>query len=256
MIQSNEKGKNEMTLSRLTERPRRGPRRRVATLTPTELFTECLATEQQISITDTKASLPETLKNMLLTRPLFVKPLVGEIESLKMQVQRRFPFDFSIIKPKRLAMPDHEWRRSQVAEYLKRITDAELRLLLVARWLGEEGLCNAEDILPRGILNSLVERFRKERRISPTTIFHKKLVENWLPYFERLFADLHSKRHLERDKDAVADLGYDKRAIGWAWRKRAATEATFGWLGECKHIDARNLRNSYSKLRPHPDTDL
>jgi hypothetical protein len=245
-----------MALSERTEPAHQGQQTGADSTKARQLFLECLAKEQRILITDFKASLPAVLKKNLLTRALFVDPAVAEYEPFKQLVRARFPFDFSMIKPRNLALPEPEWRKTQIVEYLKKLTDVELRLLLIARWLAEEGVCTAEDVLPKDVLHSLVERLRKARRISPTTVLHNALVRNWLPYFELLRADLKSKKHLRRCREEVAKLGHESSAIEWVSRKRSTIEAIFGWLGKRKNIDPRNLRNAYSRMQPHPYKDL
>jgi len=251
-----QKDQTKMTLSERSEPARQGKKPAAESTKAAQLFAECLAGERRILTANVKAPLSEMLKKNLLTRRLFVDSIAGEYEPFKNLIQRRFPFDFSIIKPGSIALPEPEWRRTQVTEYLAKLKDVDLRLLLIARWLGEEGVCAAEDVLPKDVLDSLVVRFRRARRISPTTLSHNALVRNWLPYFELLRADLQSKKHLRRRREEVAKLGHESGAVEWVSRKRSTIEAIFGWLGKRKNIDPRNLRNAYSRMQPHPYKDL
>jgi hypothetical protein len=224
--------------------------------TPQQVFDECKKKEEEFSKSYVRSRLPRLLREKLLRRPLFVDSVAGEYEPLRRKIEGRYPYDFSIIKPKHISVPEAEWRRAQVSEHLKTLPDAALRLLFIARWLNEEGICTPEDVLPKDMLDSLVEKFRKARKISPTLAYHTVLVENWLPYFEKIQGKLCELARLNRVREEVQKLGYDPRAVDLTHRKHSILEAVYKWLGERKHIDPRNLRNSFSHMKPHPLTDL
>jgi hypothetical protein len=243
-----------MTLSGQTAPPRQGQQTTADSLTATQLFAECLAKEQKISVIGVNARLTEILKEKLLTRPLFVDSIAGEYEPLRRKIEARYPYDFSIIKPKHLACPEAEWRREQISERLKRFSRVEFRLLLIARWLAEAGICNAEDVLQKSVLDSLIDKFKKTRGISPTVVYHTRLIKNWVPYFDRLWTDFETRKKLNRVREELVKLGHDPKAVA-VTNRRSRLEAIYKWLGDRKGITPANLRNSYSHMRPH-DQDL
>ena len=81
-----------------------------------------------------------------------------------------------------------EWRYTELVKTLKKLHDVELRWLLIARWVESEGICKAEEFLPKETLKRLLKRAQNARlKVStPGDLRLARLIRIWLPYFERL----------------------------------------------------------------------
>lgn len=189
------------------------------------------------------------LKHRLFSTPLFWSEPLGSYKPFeKAMYQDRFPFDFSIAAPLQLRFSELEWRYRELVRQLKKLPDMDLRWLLIARWLQQEGICSPEIFLPTQILRRLVKSFGKKSPLSPEVLHHWALINCWLPYFEELFRDLREAPKTNRgEKLWLTKLGYNSEAIECALGKRSAVPAAADWVEKRTRIDSRTLQNDYSK---------
>jgi len=216
-----------------------------------------LAKERTVVKSHIKKQLPAILQENLLSRPLFVSWLPENEERL---LKQRYPFDFSIPLPLPNMVPSPKLLRSQVSKCLKSVEKVELRWLLLARWLRDEGVCEPTDLLPKKVLDHLVTQFKKKNAISATDVYYSRLIDNWLPYFERLLTDL-GKTPEKLPRKWLKEQGHDPSAIdcvfGVGGRKRSGVLfVACEWLTKKredisdikKDTDARTLLNAYIRM--------
>ena len=229
---------------------------------PGELFAQCQAGERTLSKARIKAEWPSIVKEEILAPSLFV----GWRPNGKAYSHNdKYPFGFSIMLPRTVTAPSSTLERRGVVHYLKKLPTVELRLLLVARWLRDNGVCEPEEILPAGVVKYLIKVFKKERGISFTDIYYAKLIKNWLPYFERLLEDrpqVSGTSHLGLTQWLIKQ-GHDRSAVECAMgskrNKRSALSIGCEWLVRREDIrdikaeaDAGTLRNAYSRVYGKP----
>jgi hypothetical protein len=216
---------------------------------PSELYRICKEQEDAIEAISYGKRVCDLAAYLLFSRPLFETAfLAGDIEFQELSRQS-YPFDHSIAQHIESKVPEVEWRYRRVLQQLKKQQDTELRWLLIARWLKQEGICEPAQFLRNDMLRRLVRRFQKTLSLSPTDLKYWAIIQNWRPYFERIREALRAakQRHPARAREVVAKLGYDPEAIGWVWRKRSVLEAIYGWLGKDKKGFSEKLRNAYSR---------
>ncbi len=217
-------------------------------LSPVELYALCEQQEKRIEAKDYRQTLQDLYAHWLFIRPLFEsKPLAG-LKRFDRFNQELYPYRFSIAQGRYIPRSKTGWRYRRLLVNLKKLQDRELRWLLIARWLKQERVCEPEQFLPDAMLQDLVKKFSNPERFSPADFHGAFLIHAWVPYFEQLKAELSSRKNLSREKEEVARLGYDEKAIGWAFRKHSLIQAICEWLGERKGREPSTLRNIYSRL--------
>jgi len=217
-------------------------------LQPVEIFKLCEAQEKRFESINGKEFL-ESLDRMRL----FGGPIFSEESESQARKAREFGF---LIKRPRGSKP--EWRYTELVRKLKQLRQSDLRWHLIARWLESEGVCKAEEFLPREVLNRLLTRARKTRlQVSASDLQAVRLVRIWLPYFERLLADreaLRKKRRAGFTIKGLMTMGYVESAVESTYGKRESVQAAITWLtsrGErCAEdgIKDSTLRNAYSRV--------
>ncbi len=165
-------------------------------LPPKELFEACLEEQKRIEAIPPQKRVEYILRDLLFLRLFEPAALPGSEPS---GLER--PFNFSTAEPLDLQVSEADWRYRTLLEELRKQPDRELRWLLVARWLKQEGVCEPDQFLPDETLRNLLRKFREHLRrrrfpASPTDLRHAASVKLWLPYFERLLTELrHAPSH-------------------------------------------------------------
>lgn len=214
-----------------------------------QMFSDCVAAEKQLTKNGVEKELAHRLKeNLFIHHPLFVGELPPYGPLLK-EIERRYPFDFSIARTETTRVPEAEFRCAQIRRYVKSLDKPELRLLCIARWLKQEGICEPEEILSRSLLQRLLKQFAKKERISKTDVFYSRVITIWRPYFEQLRA---SDRELgERNRGNTEELlkqGYDLEAINIALANGSLVATIANWIELRIGVDARTLENAHARL--------
>jgi hypothetical protein len=150
-----------------------------------------------------------------------------------------------------LRITRYAWRYQTILRLLRKRQDSALRWLLIARWLKQEGVCEPTQCLPPDVRKILIQRFLKQHPLSASDLLHRALIQNWQTYFERIRDELQSKKFRRRAREDVVLLGYNKAAVEIMAKKKSILQAVCLWLQSRRKGDARNLRNSYSRLHGH-----
>jgi lambda repressor-like predicted transcriptional regulator len=213
-------------------------------LEPNELFKACETHEKRFESISGKEFL-----QILDRLHLFGEPVFSDEPASR--ARRGYPLNLVITRPKRAKGSKAEWHYTELLRHLKKISEPDLRWLLIARWLEAEGICHAEEFLPREILGRLLSRVsRKRMRVSPSDLWQGRLMGIWLPYFTKLLSDRDKLPKTHRGPiDALLRMGYDRRAVEAADDRRSELQATVRWLASRKGLTERTLENAYSRLK-------
>ena len=223
------------------------------TTTPTipEMFDDYMAREDRLFSTNFKKKLVELWKDLLITRPLFWPDPIGGFQPFEEAFNpSRNKFTYSVARRGNETSSAAEWRYLKLLELLRRENDVEMRWLLLARWLQQEGICEPEKFLPRPVLASLVRRFFRSLRISAADTSYWAVITRWTPYFARLKSDLHRLRSEQEDpQTALIKMGYDGAAVGFAIKKGSVPSAIMHWVAKRRNMQVEKLQNAYSRTR-------
>lgn len=207
------------------------------TTSPQKLFEECEAREKRLSALDFKQLKVRLFKLRNFGRPWFKAD--KELESL---ARKHLSRDVKI--------QDGTHRVSKyrvLLTLLRKAKDADARLFVLAWWLKQEGICEPEELLPKGMLQRWANSYFSD--FSTADLRNACLVRTWYPYFEQLLADLREvQRTPHRLREKLGNGGYDREAIVCAIGKRTPTAAVCEWLEQRIRIDARTIRNAYSRV--------
>jgi hypothetical protein len=202
-----------------------------------ELYGECLAEEQNSAKLDLGKLKLLLARGWFLSEPLFEPPPTVDESS-------------AIDKKTDLKIRKQLWRAAKyrrILDLLRKQTNREGRLFLVACWLSQEKVCEPEAIVGVEVLRRLARKTLGF--LSPSDFHHADRVRSWLPYFKKLLADF--RIHKGTGSELV-ELGYDKAAVWAAGRKRSAIPAACEWLADCRDsnssADALTLQNAYSRV--------
>ncbi len=217
-------------------------------LNAADLYALCEQREKKIEAKDYRQILQLLFQGILFRRPLFESEPLAGYKPFDRFNQGLYPYTFSIAQGLSIPRSNAGWRYQKLLENLKKLPTYELRWLLIARWLKQEGVCEPEQFLPDNVLRDLVKKFCERGKLSPTDFRGSLIIHAWLPYFVQLQAELSAKKDLRRARDEVAKLGYDIEAIGYVYRKRSLIQAICAWVGKRKNLAPRTLRNIYSRL--------
>jgi hypothetical protein len=219
-------------------------------LTAAELYERCLQKEKTIEEKDYALTLQKLFRGWLFNSPLFqFRRVVGRKAFDKFN-KNLFPFTFFIV-PRRYIPSEKRasWKYGQLLQNLKKLPDRELRCLLVARLLKQEGICEPNQFLSDHMLRDLTKRFSKREHLSPGDLRDGIVINTWVPYFQRLRADFSTGKTLRRPKEEVAKLGYDNDAIQCvAFHRRSLVQAACAWVAKRKNKRPETLRNIYSRV--------
>ena len=216
---------------------------------PQDLYSDCMTSEKKIEATNYRPVIDSLLLDLIFL------PVFEPTSLLPERFEVRPPFGPSISEPLEFLVSEADWRYSQLLKILKKQTAKELRLLLIARWLKQEGVCRPEHILSPDVLRKLIKRFRgrlnrRHPLRSAEGLRHAARVRLWLRYFQRLLADLstiHAKYPADRTL-RLEKLGYESSSIKCSLKVKSPIRATCKWLGERGRGDARTLYNAYSRI--------
>jgi hypothetical protein len=217
-------------------------------LQPMELFTVCSDQEKRFDAINGKDFLESLDRMRLFEGPVFSE----EPES---RARKAYEFGLLITRPQGSKA---EWRYTELVKKLTKLQESELRWLLIARWLEGEGVCKAEEFLPKEILKRLLKRAKSGRlKVSPRDLQLARWVRIWLPYFERLLDDrdrlLKKCRGIRLAMNELSGRGYVEGAIDSTVGKREPVQAVITWLtsrGEAGMgtTNERTLENAYSRV--------
>jgi hypothetical protein len=219
------------------------------TLKPPELFAACHRQEQNLHEVGIKKMTRSTFNIAIFGAPLFHDEPVDFANDF-------YPLRFTISRPKGSKVSRAEWQYTELLRQLKNLKEIDLRWLLIAQWLVEEGVCHPEDFLPRGVLERVYRRINKRMiRISPTDLHSWRLVEIWVPFFKRLLSDRRDiAKKTRRLHEELRAQGYKNDAIEASSGKHRVIPAVTSWLesraeARGKNIfDARTLENKHSRV--------
>lgn len=214
-------------------------------LNPTDLFKACEVQENRFKTINGKQFLDSLDRMRLFEGPVFSE----ESES-----RARKAHEFGLlITPPRSAKAD--WRYTELVRKLKNLHQPDLRWLLIARWLESEGVCKAEEFLPKDTLKRFLKRAKKERlEVFASDLQIARLVRIWIPYFERL---LHNRKELRKKRRGVVtskdllEMGYLESAVEATYGKQEPVPAIITWLTlreEKYPAKEGTLRSAYSRV--------
>jgi hypothetical protein len=217
-------------------------------MSPRELYADCEAAEKHIVKNPPKAE--AVASRLLFNGRIFVDEPIGGRPDFREIAKYGEPFHILVAPTKVLRQPRESWRYKKILQILKQQPDMELRWLLIANWLGQEGVCESSQFLPAQVKRNLIKRrLQQELPLSSTDLYHRSLIRNWLIYFERIRYELNQKASSRRALRAVCALGFRRIAVEHVQRE-GSTEisAICHWLAGRSVGDERKLRNSYSRL--------
>lgn len=198
-----------------------GDRFSFSRLKPNELFRSCESLERKFKSIDGKEFLQSLDRTLLFGKPVFSDGPASRKEN-------GYPLDIRITRPRGA---ESEWRYAALLKTLKKLEETNLRWLLIARWLESEGICQAEDFLPREIMERLLETASKTRmEVSPTDLQQARLIGIWLHYFRKLLADAKKARKAHQGIDALVKMGYVRSAVESTLGRKSELQATASWL--------------------------
>lgn len=223
-----------------------GVLREFGELQPIDMFKACEVQENRFKAITGKQFL-ESLDRMRL----FEGPVFSEGPDSRSRQAHEFGL---LIAPPRGSKP--EWRYTELVRKLKKLQENDLRWLLVARLLESEGVCKAEEFLPKEILERLLKRAKKARlRASASDLQMTRLIRIWLPYFERLLDDrdklLEKRRGVGEALKELSKMGYLESAVDAIIGKREPVPAVINWLTsreEAYPAKEYTLLNAYSRV--------
>jgi len=220
----------------------------------------CTDLEVKLEKMDIRELLSSSAWFSLFEIPLFTSNSSGDCDTSDEQRFHGYPFSFSITGPdSKVSQPD--WRYQELLRMLKQFDDAELRWLLVARWLHEEEVCEPDEFLHPTILQHLIKKYLAQTaKFSTTDCRNWCLIRTWALYFSPL-QDAARKipKMTRRRKELLAGLGFDEGAVHYISVTRSLVGAIASWLEDRGKGDARTLENAYSrgesylrKVKPKP----
>ncbi len=223
--------------------------------TPKDLYAECKTKESRLKKLNIKNINQETLKFYLFElHQLFpqLNPRVGAALTRLVgpMLERRKPFDFSIIQQEESGSSEEAWRYRQLLEHLKETNTIESRWLLIARWLKQEGVCEPEGIMPPAMLRRALRSYQRKERISNKDCYKWCLVSIWIPYFERLIRDRRSapKSNLE-PHERLRNQGYEPGAITASMDRESPIAAVTSWFeASDEKLNGRSFETAYSRV--------
>jgi hypothetical protein len=214
-------------------------------LPPAEIFKACKVQERRFEAINGKQFLESLDRMRLFEAPVFSE----EPES---RARKAHEFRLLITRPQG-SQPD--WRYTELVKELKKLQDAELRWLLIARWVESEGICKAEELLPKETLGRLLKRAKNGRlKVTPGDLRLARLIRIWLPYFERLLHDraglLKKRRGMGVAMKELSGLGYVENAVVSTIGKRESVQAVISWLTLREAYNAKDhtLQVAYSRV--------
>lgn len=216
--------------------------------TPSGLYAMCMDAEAKLEKMDIGELLASSAWFLLFEIPLFKSYPPGDCDPPNERRYHGYPYSFSIDGPDaKVSEPD--WRYRQLLRLLKQFGDAELRWLLVARWLHEEDVCEPDEFLPPTILRHLFKRYLAQTaKFSTTDCRIWCLIKIWSRYFSPLQDAARKIPKTDRHRtESLAKLGYDSDAIHWVLVTRSLVRAITSWLQGRGKGDARSLENAYSR---------
>ncbi len=216
-----------------------------------ELFEACMAKEERLLSSNYKKNLLALYKHILFGPPVFwPDPIAGYPPFEEAYNKSSAPFTFSVARRGNETSSVAEWKYQKLLELLREQKDAELRWLLLARWLKQEIICEPEKFLPKPILDRLIRRFLSSSRISAADLSYWVVITGWKTYFGRLQADLQKVQREQRDpQPALEEMGYDAAAVRFAITKKTIASAIMHWIAERRHLPVETLQNAYSRMR-------
>lgn len=232
-----------------------GPREESpATQSILEMFKDCMAREERILSSKYKNNVQMLFRHSLFSTPLFWPDPIGGWEPFEKEFSKwRWPFTFSLAQKPEDNASTAEWRYQKLRELLRAEKDKELCWLIVARWMKQEKVREPEEFVPKQMLDRLLRRYMKSKRISPSDLAYWAAVIAWKPYFVRLQSDLRNVS--EEQQAALEKMGYDPGAIKCATSRRSLESAIIAWISERRHMQSRTFWNAYSRTnRKRPQT--
>ena len=221
--------------------------------TPRELYSKCVESEERLNDKGVWERIKLGIVQSLAFPPLFesepasgAAPAQGEDEA-------------SLDTLTRAAFLGQ--RHRDLVELLGKCSSNEARLLVLARWLKQEGVCQPREFLPRKIYQkSARNAFGQRKPFSATDWRYVFIVDAWKPYFERLVGDLRTiekgtKRH---GREQLLSTGFEEGAVDLvlASKKRAVLPAVCEWLESHRKIGRHVLLKTRTPDFPNVTTTV
>ena len=220
------------------------------TMSPNQLYADCVAAEAKL--TKNPPSVDYVLEGVLFGGRVFLGRRVRGTRFFRALARSGEFFQIMAAPAARLRASKYKWRYRKILQLLKEQTDQEVRWIVIAKWLKQEGVCQPRQFLPEEVRRRLIKRCHQLLPMSPTDLLHRALIRNWRIYFERIRAELKKRESATRVQVEVRDLGFKIEAIELiAEKKSTDISAICQWLHYRAIGDARKLRNSYSRLHAH-----
>jgi hypothetical protein len=233
-----------------TSEMRSNPPKRVSTKKIISLFRDAEEQEHNTINSRTKRRTESYAQSMrgLANFLLLGVPLFREFELPRDDDLVPYPLRLSYGQPKHDLRSTGEWRYEMILHLLRRETDRGLRLLLLARWLKQECVCEPEDLLPLDEAANLTRKIMQQIGLRPTDMAYWMLIKKWKRYFALLLSELKTTKDESGGSLALIKRGYDQDAIALASRKKSEVAASIAWLSQRTQISQHALENAWSRM--------
>jgi len=204
-----------------------------------DLYSACLSEEEELETKFSERKV-EILGNLIFG-PLFdpdprLDLPASDTDSRELKIERAIWYGL---------------KYQDLLKLLRGCKDNQARLLILARWLKQEGVCKPPDFLSKRTLSRFMRLARQTRLkedVSFTDIKHSLLVSIWLPYFNRLMEDCRRFQRLRRQRQILEEI-YDTQAVQEVMvrNRRSAIPVVCAWLEHRGKGEAPALMNAYSR---------
>lgn len=207
-------------------------------LSVSELYEACLQNENKWTKLDLDQLKILFFKSSLSLQPLFPPPPAPD-EFIGATVKEKE-------REQKISMGLYDGTKYRMLiELLKAASDRDSKLLVFARWLAHEKVCEPEDIIG----TEEIRRRSKEmfRGLSAADFHNADLVRAWIPYFRRLLQDW----RIAKSTANLRKKGYAESAIQCAQKKHSPVAAACQWLSDNRpslNTTSAALANAYSRV--------
>jgi hypothetical protein len=199
------------------------PKRAENEVSPHELHSRIMRVEKQLSENAFKWLQKQFANERFFRYPLFDSPHHLSDEARKLLSDAGIKYKFLL-------------------QLLRNCQTRGQRLLIIATWLYQEGICQPEDVHGSDFSDYRRNALRGDKgRISLTDVRYAFIVDYWVPYFEWLLRARRQRRGLEE---------FDELAIQSASGKRSAVAAACEYVAPRLGRRVASLANAHSRVIP------